>query len=694
MAMSRLVLGASCVAAASALSTDQQDAAAVGANPIRKVVTMLQAMQKKVTEEGEKEEQLYKKFMCYCKTNGGSLQESIASAGTKAPALEDDIKAAAAQKVQLDEDLKQHQSDREAAKQAIAEATAIRDKEAKAFAAEKSEYDANIGAIAKAVAALEHGMAGGFLQTPTAHMLQRMVLAKQDMDDDSRQQLLSFLSGAQSSDYSPRSGEITGILKELGDDMKKSLSELTAAEKDAVSNFEDLKKAKNGEIAALTSSIQSKTERVGEVAVSIARMKGELSDTEEQLMEDKAYLAELEKGCDSKTSEWDERVKTRAAELQALAETIKILNDDDALDLFKKTIPSASASFVQLGKHAHSLRARALARIVKVRQSVRNPRLDLISLALQGKKVGFEKVIKMIDDMVNILKSEQVDDDAKQEYCGKQLDEHDDKKKELERSVSDSDAAIEDAKSLLETVKEDIKSLTAGISALDKSVAEASEQRKAEHEDFVELIASDRSAKQLLALAKNRLHKFYNPKLHKAAPAEEAAPALLALAGRAGAAPPPPPETFGAYETKGQESTGVIAMIDLLVKDLDKEMTEAETQENDSQKDYEVLMRDAGEKRAQDAKALTEREGSRAEVEGQLQLHKDAKATASRDLAKVHELLASLHGECDWLLKYHGARREARESEVAALGEAKAVLRGADFSLIQERSVGFLGRSA
>merc|ERR1719198_664859 len=99
------------------------------ANPIRKVVTMLQNMQKKVEAEGEKEKELFEKYMCYCSTSGGDLSKSIADAGTKMPQLEADIKEGEAQKKQLDEDVKQHQTDRAAAKAAIAEATALRKKE-------------------------------------------------------------------------------------------------------------------------------------------------------------------------------------------------------------------------------------------------------------------------------------------------------------------------------------------------------------------------------------------------------------------------------------------------------------------------------------------------------------------------------------------------------------------------------------
>merc|ERR1719428_1342498 len=122
-------------------------------------------MQKKITTEGEKEQELYDKFMCYCKNAGGDLSTSIANADTKIPQLASDIEEAEAKKKQLDEDLKSHQVDRSAAKEAMATATAIREKEAAAFAKEEAELKANIAAMTAATTAITKGMAGGFLQT-------------------------------------------------------------------------------------------------------------------------------------------------------------------------------------------------------------------------------------------------------------------------------------------------------------------------------------------------------------------------------------------------------------------------------------------------------------------------------------------------------------------------------------------------
>merc|ERR1712083_971284 len=199
----------------------------------------------------------------------------------------------------------------------------------------------------------------------------------------------------------------------------------------------------------------------------------ELEDTEVSVAEDEKFLAELAVNCEKKKKEWAEICKVRQEELVALAETIKILNDDDALELFKKTLPSA-ASLLQVTESVQSLRKRAL---LAVKEAVNNkarlgvqPQLDLIALALKGKSQGFEKVIGMIDEMVANLKKEQEDDEAKKEYCDKEFDTSEDKKKELDLKVSDSATAIEELEGSIATLTEEIAALKAGIKALDKAV--------------------------------------------------------------------------------------------------------------------------------------------------------------------------------------------------------------------------------
>jgi len=122
-------------------------------------------------------------------------------------------------------------------------------------------------------------------------------------------------------------------------------------------------------------------------------------------------------------------------------------------------------------------------------------------------------------------------------------------------------------------------------------------------------------------------------------------------------------------------------MIDMLVMDLDKEMSEATATEKDSQADYETMMKDSAEKRADDSKTLSDKLAHKADLEAQLDKSTDNLESLNKELDGTNAYIAQLHAECDWLLKYFDVRREARASEIDALGKAKAVLNGADYSL-------------
>merc|ERR1719146_345849 len=212
--------------------------------------------------------------------------------------------------------------------------------------------------------------------------------------------------------------------------------------------------------------------------------------------------------------------------------------------------------------------------------------------------------------------------------------------------------------------------------ALDKAVAEATEQRKSEHAEFLQAQAESQAATQLIEVAKNKLNKFYNPTLYKAPERRELteeeklavsagavdprdAEEAMGAGGIAGtgvtvfaqlkgdAAPPPPPETFGAYSKKSGKSNGVIALMDMMMNDLKTEHSEAEHAEEMAQKDYENLMSASQKTRATNAESITQKE------------------TASAEWTE--------------LIENYAARNEARTNEVEGLKNAKSVLSGANF---------------
>jgi chromosome segregation ATPase len=441
--------------------------------------------------------------------------------------------------------------------------------------------------------------------------------------------------------------------------MSKDLSEAEAAEADAVSTYKALVAAKTKEFETLQASIEEKMARLGELSVANAEAANDGGDTADQLVEDKKALADLKTSCAAKEKAWDAEKKTRAEEILALADTIKMLNSDEALEMFKKAIPSASASFMQVQVSEATVRARALAGLKAAKKHTKSTKLDFLMLALHGKKAGFGPVIAMIDKFIGALKAEQKDDDDKVTYCNAEFDKSDDEKKALERKVADAETAIKDAKESVATLVKEIADTKAAIVTLDQDVAISTAQRQAENADYKVLVEQNAAAKNLITMAKKRLNKFYNP-----------SQALVQ-------------EKSEVAQKKAEETGGVIAMMDLLVTDLDKETAVAETDEKNAQEDYETAMADAKEQRIADAKTLEDKESAKAEADDAVDGSVDDKKAADGELQGVLSYIMSLHADCDWILKFFDTRKQARSDEIDALGKAKDVLNGADYSLLQ-----------
>jgi len=326
----------------------------------------------------------------------------------------------------------------------------------------------------------------------------------------------------------------------------------------------------------------------------------------------------------------------------------------------------------------------------------RGSRLDFLVLALRGKKIGFDKVIAMIEDLVATLRKEQTDDDNKKEYCASSFDSSEDTKKELTRKLSDTEVAISSAEEGIMTLVAEIKETKASIEELDNSVAQATALRKEQNEDFKALNQGDAAAKELLLFAKNRLNKFYNPKLYNPPAKVELSESgaierdmsfvQVSEHSQRKSSVAPPPETWDAYAKKSEDNTGVVAMIDLLVKDLDTEMTEAEVEEKNSQQEYDSWMTDAKKDRTGLSKSLKEKTATKADLEADEENMGDDKKATSAQLMATDKFIGNLHAECDWLVQYFDVRKAARAGEIDSLDKAKAVLSGADYSLLQTQS--------
>merc|ERR1719159_1773986 len=280
------------------------------------------------------------------------MKKSVEEGTQKAAELSSKLDALKAEKAQLEQELKDHQSSRETAKQDQEKAASIRAKDKADFEALSTDMSTNIAAMKGAITALEKGM-GAFMQIGASQkdVLQRMVETTTQLDDYQRETVTDFLQGKETAQSS---GEITGMLKAMLEEMEGDLASATKDEATAASGFEELSAAKSDEIESATSAIESKTKRAGNVAVEIVQTQDDMEDTEKEVKETQAFIGDLATQCAEKKADMTERQKMRAEEISAVSEAIKVLNDDDALDLFKKAVPA----MVQTGQEFLQIRAR------------------------------------------------------------------------------------------------------------------------------------------------------------------------------------------------------------------------------------------------------------------------------------------------------------------------------------------------
>jgi len=700
------------------------------ANPIRKITNMLQDMQHELEREGEVEKELFAKALCACEGGEKQLQQTVADSSAAIEGLSSKVKAETAEKTGLEQDVKDHKTAKAAGEKDLAHATMLREKEAKAFSMDEKDTALNVKNLGLAITAIEKGMgASALVQMPDnglAH-LTRMVEITKLISSDERTNVLAFLAQAQGTDVqAPQSGEIVGILKNMLDEMTNSLAELRAEETKNREGYDDLKAAKASEIDANKNSIIEKEKRVGALALSISQAANSLDDAQEELTDAQNFLANMKEECATMEKNRDIRLKMRTEEIAAIGEAIKILSDDDALDVFKKALPGAA--LVQ-----HQQTYDALLQLtrkdvtVKVRHTAKN-KLMLLSLNERSRTVeepggpvteehvaGAQKVVAtMVTNMIAGLHDEDVADEHKKAWCVNETTVQHQIETEKKTLIEKTTATIADLEDQIAGLTEAIKMLESKINDMDKMVHEATVQRKEEHQEFVDELATMASAVHLIGKAKKRLEKFYSPKKYaadrkaekdaafKAAGIEEQfgvsllhssvsqaavkrrTASLMQGVGeidsfvqrrqtlRMRVAPVVLPTTPGTYEKK--ESGGVIGLMTQFETDLKTDMTESETEEKHAAQDYTRIMKDAHDTRAQDVKSLHHDKASKATLSQKMLDDKTLLKSTIEELHNLQLYLSQLHVECDFLMKNFEVRHEGRVDEELGLENTRSIM--------------------
>jgi len=697
----------------------------VKVNPMRKIIRMLQDMQKELEREGEAEAELFEKALCACSGGEKELSNTIASSTSEIDTTKNSIGSSDAELSQLQMEITEHKTAIETVTGDLATAAELRSKEAKTFSEMKKGMTVNIHQLDKAIPALESGLSSSALvqvMTPRgSSRLRRFVGVTKYLSDDERQAVLSFLAQGSGEELgesiqAPGSEQILGMLKTMKEEMAKDLAEATSEEESAKADFSSLEKAKKAELDVNEKSVLTKDKRIGELKLALSEMHHALEDAEEELDNAQKFLSSMKEQCASMEKNKAMRQKMRSEEIAAISEAIKILNDDDALETFSAAKSAAFVqkrntydAFLQVGSARARKRVASRFKLVSAHKAAEEPPADAADPMAEAEKM----VTGMISGLVKTLHEEDVNDEIKKTWCANETEVNEALKASKTTETEQLTASMEEMDDSISTLTEQIKALSESISETDKEVHELTVQRKAEHQEFVDSLSTLATAQKLIEKAIVRLEKFYSPKAHaaKEAAVKEAAmkKAGLALISKPSTShslavqraelrlggsdfdsfvqtsskvtlrikesdavsPVNLPEVPGAYVKK--ESGGVIGLLTDFKTEMRTEMTESEVEEKHAAEDYTRIMGDAKMSRSQDVKSLNDKKRAKAQLDEEFVEAKGRKALLEAELRNLELYLVQVHHDCDFLLANWEASHEGRIAKELGLKQVESL---------------------
>jgi len=710
-----------------------------GDSPVTRVVKLLQEMKEQVEAEAKEDDKIYGKMSCWCKTNDKAKTDAIKAAEVRIEELSTVVAESAARGKQLGTEIGALKDDIQENEDSMDKAAAMREKEKAEFEDEEKDMMDAAGALKEAVEVLSRvqllqGKASQTAVGPSLVQARELVsrvsraasllgssnagiyraVMQKDLWD-----LLSALPGDAARDahvitgleqqptghaagavsYSAKSSSILGLLKEMKATFDKNLGHAHKEEIDAEVAFQRLRSAKEGEVQAAGQAVEEKSAELAELNQRQAQAKEDIEETQSALSADEQFLMDLKKRCVKADSEYEVRSKTRQEEVLAIAEAIHILSEDDARDLFSKTM-----SLLQVGSQRHRRgtgeylrstshrgeRAHAASELLALAKRQRGGAggWRLATLAVGVQLDGFEKVKELMDKMIVELKKQQQEEYEKRENCNKDLDANEDEARSKTSEEKDLKAKMAGLEGTLASLAKDLEDLRAEVAESQVSLKRAGENRKAENHEFQQAVSDQRTMIAILLKALDRLQGFYGgkPKALLALRSARSGVSMAAAGARAAqkrqepqppAVGPPPPPAGKAYSQSGM-SGGVIQMLEKIVQDARKADQEAVLAEQASEGAYSQLVADVNAAIDAAQTAIAEKSAARGQAEAErLQSKQDLEATQAT-LGGLAEEAKALHLSCDFLVKNHVARQQARQEEVEAIQEAKAILSGAN----------------
>jgi predicted nucleic acid-binding Zn-ribbon protein len=679
------------------LLAGESSASSAAELPIQRVVKLIAELKAKTETDGKNEQKSFDEYACWCENTLerksaeiSSARELIADTETLIKKLKGEIASHGAEIKQLNKDIAQNVA-------SAKDAAGARDKEYKEYAKERSDSENCIGALEYAIKTLTGaGTKKGFLDT--SHQVQLLSMAGQvqrvlrlsskmqrAMSANDLEIVRNFVAKPMEffqskgmvaaqvgqnpfGDYAPQSSQIQGILQGMYDAFTADLEKDNAAEAESQKSFEALMATKKTEKETLVATLRKQEGDSAEKTKHLSESQVLLDDTTTQLEADVAFFADTKEACQAKATEWSVRTRLRTEELNGMATAMQILTSGAA----KKTLKASANTFVQLSsvqRHQTSSAGAAKAYGLLRNLAARYKSMAVARIALSAQSGGhFDKVISQIDMMVADLRKEEAEDIAHRDLCENQQNANKNELADLQASIQKTEKALGRMENTKKALEGEIAALDSDITATEKNMADTLKMRNKESKEFKQALKDDADAIALMKQAIEALTKFYK---------DNNLALELAQKPEYTKDPNKAPSTWsGDYGGRKSESTGILAILAMLVEDTEKEMAEGRADDADAQAKFEEVTGalqktlDAQE----ETKANTERE--KGDLEEKMAAYEKFKNGKADDQDAEGDTNKALATECEWVKTHFDSRREKRKTEIQGLVDAKAFLSG------------------
>lgn len=693
----------------------------LSASPVSRVVKLLKYLSDEIEKEGDYEEDLFEKFICWGKDLIKKTDENMAENVRLVKTLEASTKSLQSADVSITNEKENNKKEVGRLRFEIMEMEHERNGAKAEFDAAQEQMTQAIAAMEAAIAVLSGtvnkftgtaaaflGMkvdssvyakqsealsnavtlAGRFLDEADANFVRRVLTAQVPVPKHNWNKLNK--KAVFKSSYKARSAKIVAIFQKILEELKANLATAISDEATAAAEFVKLNAAKRAELEAAQKALEEASEEKAAKLLLITKMTTKTVAIQNELKLDEALIKKVEADMKQKTDEWAQRKIVRADELKAIAKTVEVLHNDDARDAFTTSYKSQGYLFLQ--QRASALRSSSVAKAADelTRLARESGDKQLVQLAAsvksladgaqtaEGLRVDLNPVINAIGDLIAELKEEEVKDLAKKEDCEKDREEIAGNAVKHARDVDDDNDAITQAVAALETYKAAIVELDAKILQITKEMEKAEEQRAAEKAAYEKDQADDLAAVGIVNEAKETLKKFYDDvedgKYEALVQANTQANTSVHYA---------PPKVWttptAAYTGRQEESNTILYMMHQIANDITAEMEMHTKDENDAITAYDKYVEGAN---SQKATLETDKQAIEADVASE----EGKKSTAESERTASHALMVSekesikeLEPGCMYYTKYFGLRRKNRLIEIDGLEKARTFLLGGIF---------------